>query len=194
MKRRRELVSALERRQSLFRRAGAVGQEGRPGAHGSDPVRPPPMSCAAARLRRRPSCRTRPRSCSICLAVPARSAAARACARPRSVSGAAGTMLPPPEPVFRKFEQAKSAGLTVLIDSHCHLDFPELAADRAGVLARASGNGVDGMVTISTRVRAVRRDHAPSPRQNAQVWCSVGTHPAPRARGTATSRRPTSCA
>ena len=27
--------------------------------------------------------------------------------------------------------------LIVLIDSHCHLDFPELAADRAGVLARA---------------------------------------------------------
>jgi TatD DNase family protein len=64
----------------------------------------------------------------------------------------------------------------VLIDSHCHLDFPELAADRAGVLARARANGVDGMVTISTRVKHFTeiRDIA---RQNATVWCSVGTHP-----------------
>jgi len=27
----------------------------------------------------------------------------------------------------------------MLIDSHCHLDFPELATDEAGVLARAGG-------------------------------------------------------
>jgi TatD DNase family protein len=64
----------------------------------------------------------------------------------------------------------------MLIDSHCHLDFPELAADRAGVLARARTAGIDGMVTISTRVkrfdeiRAIAETHA-------QVWCSVGTHP-----------------
>ena len=41
----------------------------------------------------------------------------------------------------------------MLIDSHCHLDFPELAADRAGVLTRAKAAGIDGMVTISTRVK-----------------------------------------
>lgn len=64
----------------------------------------------------------------------------------------------------------------MLIDSHCHLDFPELAADRAGVLARAKVNGIDGMVTISTRVEqfAIIRAIA---EENAQVWCSVGTHP-----------------
>ena len=64
----------------------------------------------------------------------------------------------------------------MLIDSHCHLDFPELAADREGVLARATHAGVGGMVTISTRVtqfetiRAIADAHE-------NVWCSVGTHP-----------------
>ena len=64
----------------------------------------------------------------------------------------------------------------MLIDSHCHLDFPELAADRVDVLARARANDVQGMVTISTRVekfdevRAVAEAHK-------EVWCSVGTHP-----------------
>lgn len=64
----------------------------------------------------------------------------------------------------------------MLIDSHCHLDFPELAADRAGVLARAKANGVEGMVTISTRVRQFDTIRAIA-EENAQVWCSVGTHP-----------------
>ena len=64
----------------------------------------------------------------------------------------------------------------MLIDSHCHLDFPELAADRAGVLARAKANGVEGMVTISTRVTRFDEIKAIA-EQNPQVWCSVGTHP-----------------
>jgi TatD DNase family protein len=64
----------------------------------------------------------------------------------------------------------------VLIDSHCHLDFPELAADRAGVLARAKANGIDGMVTISTRVE--RFDEVRTiAEENPRVWCSVGPHP-----------------
>ena len=40
----------------------------------------------------------------------------------------------------------------MLIDSHCHLDFPELAGDEAGVLARARTAGVAGMLTIGTRL------------------------------------------
>jgi TatD DNase family protein len=64
----------------------------------------------------------------------------------------------------------------VLIDSHCHLDFPELAADRAGVLARAKAKGVDAMVTISTRVERFDEIRAIA-EANAEVWCSVGTHP-----------------
>ncbi len=64
----------------------------------------------------------------------------------------------------------------MLIDSHCHLDFPELAADRAGVIARAKANGVERMVTISTRVRRFDEIKAIAD-ENPEVWCSVGTHP-----------------
>jgi TatD DNase family protein len=64
----------------------------------------------------------------------------------------------------------------VLIDSHCHLDFPELAADRAGVLARAKAEGVERMVTISTRVKRFDEIRAIA-EENPEVWCSVGTHP-----------------
>ena len=64
----------------------------------------------------------------------------------------------------------------MLIDSHCHLDFDELARDETGVLARARAAGVGGMLTIGTRldrfdgVRAIAERHP-------NVWCSVGVHP-----------------
>jgi TatD DNase family protein len=64
----------------------------------------------------------------------------------------------------------------MLIDSHCHLDFPELAADRAGVLARAKAAGIDAMVTISTRVKRFDEITAIA-EAHPEVWCSVGTHP-----------------
>lgn len=64
----------------------------------------------------------------------------------------------------------------MLIDAHCHLDFPELAADRAGVIARAKSNGIERMVTISTRVRRFDEITAIAD-GNPEVWCSVGTHP-----------------
>jgi TatD DNase family protein len=41
----------------------------------------------------------------------------------------------------------------MLVDSHCHLDFPDFGAERADVIARAKAAGVGMMVTISTRVR-----------------------------------------
>lgn len=64
----------------------------------------------------------------------------------------------------------------MLVDSHCHLDFPELRDELDAVVARAEAAGVARMVTISTRVRqhdtllAIAERHAP-------VFCSVGTHP-----------------
>jgi TatD DNase family protein len=64
----------------------------------------------------------------------------------------------------------------MLIDSHCHLDFPELAADRAGVLSRAAAAGVTGLVTISTRVKRFDEITAIADAHD-NVWCSVGTHP-----------------
>ena len=64
----------------------------------------------------------------------------------------------------------------MLVDSHCHLDFPDFAGDLPGVIARAEQAGVTRLLTISTRVakadayRALAEAHA-------QVWYTVGTHP-----------------
>lgn len=63
-----------------------------------------------------------------------------------------------------------------LVDSHCHLDFPELADDLDGVIARAHAAGVTRMVTICTKlrnepqVRAIAEAH-PS------IFYAAGTHP-----------------
>jgi TatD DNase family protein len=64
----------------------------------------------------------------------------------------------------------------MLIDSHCHLDFPELNGQLDGVLARAKQAGVGLMVTISTRVRRFS-DLAAIVEAHDTVFCSVGTHP-----------------
>ena len=64
----------------------------------------------------------------------------------------------------------------MLVDSHCHLDFPELNADLPAVLARMSDNGVTHALTISTTLQtypAVRRVAGLAP----NVWCSAGVHP-----------------
>ena len=64
----------------------------------------------------------------------------------------------------------------MLVDSHCHLDFPEFAPERAEVIARAKAAGVATMVTISTRVRRFAEISAIA-EAHPEVWCSVGTHP-----------------
>jgi len=64
----------------------------------------------------------------------------------------------------------------MLVDSHCHLDFPDFAAERDAVVARALGAGVGRMVTISTRVRRFAEIRAIA-EAYPQVYCSVGTHP-----------------
>jgi TatD DNase family protein len=64
----------------------------------------------------------------------------------------------------------------MLVDSHCHLDFPDFAADLDGVVARARAAGIGCVVTISTRVR--RFDGLLEIAERfPDVYCSVGTHP-----------------
>jgi TatD DNase family protein len=64
----------------------------------------------------------------------------------------------------------------MLVDSHCHLDFPDFAAELDDVVARAERVGVGRMVTISTRVRKHAQVLAIA-EQFPTVFCSVGTHP-----------------
>lgn len=64
----------------------------------------------------------------------------------------------------------------MFIDSHCHLDFPELHAQRDGVFSLMRENAVTHALTISTTlktfaaVRAVAETHE-------NVWCTAGVHP-----------------
>lgn len=64
----------------------------------------------------------------------------------------------------------------MLVDSHCHLDFPDFAAELDAVVARAEAAGLERMVTISTRVRRFDGLRAIAERFPS-VYCSVGTHP-----------------
>ncbi len=64
----------------------------------------------------------------------------------------------------------------MLVDSHCHLDFPDFADDLDAIVARAEAVGVGRIVTISTRVRRVDALLAITARF-PNVYCSVGTHP-----------------
>lgn len=64
----------------------------------------------------------------------------------------------------------------MLVDSHCHLDYPDFAPEVPEVLARAAEAGVSHLVTISTRVQRFDQILAIAERYD-QVSCSVGTHP-----------------
>ena len=64
----------------------------------------------------------------------------------------------------------------MLVDSHCHLDFPDFADDLDAIVARAHAAGVGRMVTISTRVRRFPGILAIAEAHDS-VYCSVGTHP-----------------
>lgn len=64
----------------------------------------------------------------------------------------------------------------MLIDSHCHLDFPDFETDRDEVIRRSAQAGVGLMITISTRVRRFSALEALCGTY-PNVFCSVGTHP-----------------
>jgi TatD DNase family protein len=64
----------------------------------------------------------------------------------------------------------------MLVDSHCHLDFPDFAEERADIVARALAAGVGPMVSISTRVKRFP-DVLAIAETFDEVYCSVGTHP-----------------
>jgi TatD DNase family protein len=64
----------------------------------------------------------------------------------------------------------------MLIDSHCHLNYPGLAEDVPGVLSRARAAGIGGFLGISTR----RNEWAAVIAQaeaEPDIWATVGIHP-----------------
>ena len=64
----------------------------------------------------------------------------------------------------------------MLVDSHCHLEFPEFLPEQDAVIARARAAGVGHMLTISTRVRRFAEIRAVA-EMHDDVSCSLGTHP-----------------
>ena len=65
---------------------------------------------------------------------------------------------------------------TTIIDSHAHLDYPQLAGHLPDVLARANVAGVSHVITIGVKLST-----SDAPKKIAEtfdnVWCSVGIHP-----------------
>jgi TatD DNase family protein len=64
----------------------------------------------------------------------------------------------------------------MLVDSHCHLDFADFAAERDSIIARARAAGVATMLTIATRLDQFAGVLAIA-EADQDIWCSVGAHP-----------------
>ena len=64
----------------------------------------------------------------------------------------------------------------MLIDSHCHLNFPEFEGDLDACLERARNLGVRGFLTVNTKLsQSLDLQKIADTYQN--IWCSVGVHP-----------------
>lgn len=64
----------------------------------------------------------------------------------------------------------------MLVDSHCHLDFPDFAPDLGDVMTRAQVANVGTMLTIGTRLSQFDGVLTVAEQYN-NVFCSVGVHP-----------------
>jgi TatD DNase family protein len=64
----------------------------------------------------------------------------------------------------------------MLVDSHCHLDFPDFGGELDAIVDRARAAGVGRIVTISTRIKR-HNDLIAIAERYDDVFCSVGTHP-----------------
>jgi TatD DNase family protein len=64
----------------------------------------------------------------------------------------------------------------MLVDSHCHVDFPELAEREPEVLAAMAANGVGQAICVGVRIEDFPRLRALVGR-HPEYWASVGVHP-----------------
>lgn len=63
-----------------------------------------------------------------------------------------------------------------MIDTHCHLTFPDFREQLAGTLSEAAEHGVLGCITISTTTRDCL-DALAIAERFPNVWCTAGVHP-----------------
>ena len=64
----------------------------------------------------------------------------------------------------------------MLVDSHCHLDFPDLIENEADVLARMAENGVTHALCVSVKLETLPAVIGLAER-HANLFASVGVHP-----------------
>jgi TatD DNase family protein len=64
----------------------------------------------------------------------------------------------------------------MLVDSHCHLDFPDIAKEQDAIVARARAAGIARMLTISTRVKR-QAQILEIVEKYDDVYGTIGTHP-----------------
>ena len=154
-------------RQPLLRGRGAVGEEeDRPQAHGDDPLR----DGRGRAPGRHPGAPVTPHAATKLLDLLGQDEDAHTfTALGAGGRLKPGTVLPEPAGVFpryvapeaeageapapkppearsrrrtlRRRTRPRKAPSVMLVDHHCHLDFPQLVADREGILARAQGGG-----------------------------------------------------
>ena len=96
---------------------------------------------------------------------------ARSAASARAGQGVAGAGADLPT-----LRRARGGGAVTLIDSHCHLDFPDFGGELDAVVERARAAGVERMITIGTRVEKAARAIEIAERY-ASVYFTIGTHP-----------------
>jgi TatD DNase family protein len=63
-----------------------------------------------------------------------------------------------------------------MIDTHCHLTFPDFVGRHPALLGEAAAAGVTGCISISTNTGDCL-DALAIARMHANVWCSAGVHP-----------------
>jgi TatD DNase family protein len=66
--------------------------------------------------------------------------------------------------------------LNFLVDTHCHLDFPEFSNDLDAVLDRASAAGIEKIISIGTSLSSSRKVVQFASRY-PNVFATVGVHP-----------------
>lgn len=64
----------------------------------------------------------------------------------------------------------------MLVDSHCHLNFPEFSADLDAIILRAQENGIGAFLTVNTKLDQAK-DLQDIADRYSNVFCSVGVHP-----------------